>query len=58
LNDVNHTVGDNVQLSGLVEMLEQVHEEDLVLGSDDDARKMKSDEGSFDGKVKRTRYAI
>jgi hypothetical protein len=58
LHDVNHTVGDNVQLSGLVEMLEQVHEEDLVLGGDNDAKKMKSDEGSSDGKVKRTRYAI
>jgi hypothetical protein len=53
LNDVkvNH-LGDNAQLSGLVEMLEQVHEEDLVDGV------KKSDVGNSDGKVKRTRYAI
>ena len=40
------------ELSGLVEMLEQVHEEDLV----DDVKK--KGERTSDEKVKRTRYAI
>lgn len=53
--ELNNNVRINAssgELSGLVEMLEQVHEEDLV-----DVGRTK-EEGVTDGKVKRTRYAI
>lgn len=53
LNASKTNLSGDAQLSGLVEMLEQVHEEDLVGGV------KKSEEGGIsDGKVKRTRYAI
>ncbi|KAL7517643.1 hypothetical protein ACHAWX_002552 [Stephanocyclus meneghinianus] len=47
--------GVEAQMSGLVEVLQQVHEEDLV-----DGKILNEDEGSMveRGKVKRTRYAI
>lgn len=46
--------GSNGQMSGLVEMLQQVHEEDLV----DDKKLKEGSSSSEGGKVKRTRYAI